>query len=73
MMDNKLNTVIRVMESLVKLNGWTVVRFDIQAFDHGHGITGYAGYLDIEEDKRRIVIRGDGSFEETGVRRNKAE
>ena len=61
-MDNKLNTVMRVMESLVRMNGWTVKRFDIQAFDNGYGFTGYAGYLDIAENSQRIVIRGDGSF-----------
>ena len=62
-MDKKLNTVMRVMESLVKLNGWTVVRFDIQAFDYGYDATGYAGYLDIKENDQRFLIRGDGSFE----------
>lgn len=62
-MNNKMVTVIRVMESLVKMNGWTVRRFDIQSFDYGHGIEGYAGYLDVEELKKRIIIRGDGSFE----------
>ncbi len=61
MMDNKLNTVMRVMESLVKMNGWTVKRFDIQSFNHG-GIEGYAGYLDIAESNQRLIIRGDGSF-----------
>lgn len=58
-----MKTIIRVMESLVKMNGWTVTRFDIQAYDHGFGVTGYAGYLDTKENDKRIIIRGDGSFE----------
>lgn len=66
-MNNKMSTVIRVMESLVKMNGWTVRRFDIQSFDYGNGIEGYAGYLDVEELKKRIIIRGDGSFEYSEV------
>lgn len=55
-------TVIKVMESLVHMNKWTVRRFDLQAFDYGSGICGYAGYLDVEECDERIVIRHDGSF-----------
>ena len=58
----KMNTIIKVMESLVKMNNWKVTRFDIQAYDHGHGISGYCGYLDTEGNKR-IIIRNDGSFE----------
>lgn len=61
-MNTKLQTIIRVMESLVKMNGWTVERFDIQAFDYGTGVAGYAGYLDIKENNERLIIRGDGSF-----------
>lgn len=56
-------TVLRVMESLVKINGWTVTRFDLQAFNYGNGIEGYAGYLDTVENDKRIVIHHDGSFE----------
>lgn len=67
-MDKKMSTVIRVMESLVKFNGWNVERFDIQAFNYGHGIEGYAGYLKVEGHDT-IVIRGDGSFEYSAVER----
>lgn len=63
-MDTKLSTVIAVMESLVKLNKWTVLRFDIQAFYTKYtDINGYAGYLDVKEIDKRIIIRGNGSFE----------
>lgn len=58
-----MTTIIRVMESLVKMNGWTVTRFDVQAFNYGKGIEGYAGYLDTVENEKRIIIRHDGSFE----------
>ena len=58
-----MKTVLKVMESLVKLNGWTVTRFDMQSYNYGHGIAGYAGYLDIEEESRRLIIHDDGSFE----------
>ena len=61
-MDKRLSTVMRVMESLVKMNGWTVTRFDIQYYNHG-GFDGYSGWLDIAENSKRIVIRGEGSFE----------
>lgn len=60
-MNNKLNTVMNVFKSLVKLNNYNVKRFDIQAFDYGHGIEGYCGYL--YTDDITIIIRGDGSFE----------
>lgn len=56
-----MKTVMRVMESLVKMNGWTVTRFDLQHFNY-NGIEGYAGYLDTQETER-IVIHDDGSFE----------
>ena len=62
-MNDKLKTIMKVMESLVKMNGWTVERFDIQAFDYGHGCAGYAGYLYTKENKKHLIIRGDGSFE----------
>lgn len=62
-MENKIKTVLRVMESLVKFNGWTVERFDVQAFSLKGNIEGYAGYLDVKEIDKRIIIRGDGSFE----------
>ena len=61
-MDKKMATVIKVMESLVKFNNWKVERFDIQAFNYGHGIEGYAGYLKVEGHDM-IIVRGDGSFE----------
>ena len=62
-----MNTVLKVMESLVKMNGWTVTRFDLQAYDYGKGIEGYAGWLWIEESEKRIVIRNDGSFDYSEV------
>lgn len=58
-----MTTVLKVMESLVKLNGWTVQRFDLHAYNYGKGIAGYAGFLDIEEDSRRLIIHDNGSFE----------
>lgn len=58
----KMHTVIKVMESLVEMNGWKVERFDIQHYKYSGGIEGYVGYLDVE-GKKTILIRGDGSFE----------
>lgn len=58
-----MSTVIRVMESLVKLNDWKVERFDIQAYDYGGGCEGYVGYLRIEGIDKTLIIRKDGSFE----------
>lgn len=58
-----MTTIIRIMESLVKMNNWTVTRFDLQAYDYGYGIDGYAGYLDVVEVEKRIIIRKDGSFD----------
>ena len=60
---DKFTTVTRVMESLVKLNNWTVKRFDVHYYNYGNGIEGYSGYLDIKENPKQLVIRGDGSFE----------
>ena len=62
-MTNKLNTVIKVFESLVKMNNWEVERFDIQAYDYGKGICGYVGYATIKGFNRVLVVRGDGSFD----------
>lgn len=45
------------------MNNWTVTRFDLHAYDYGYGIDGYAGYLDVVEVEKRIIIRKDGSFE----------
>lgn len=58
-----MTTIIRIMESLVKMNNWTVTRFDLHAYDYGYGIDGYAGYLDVVEVEKRIIIRKDGSFD----------
>jgi len=60
-MDTKLNTVMKVFESLVKLNGWNVERFDIQAHNLS-GFSGYAGFAYIKGYSKQLVIRGDGSF-----------
>ena len=57
-----MNTVIKVMESLTKMNGWTVARFDIQHYNY-NSIEGYVGYLDVNESDKCIIIRHDGSFE----------
>ena len=57
-----MKTILKVMESLVKINGWTVRRFDLQAYYHGNEIVGYAGFLDIEESSRGLIIHDDGSF-----------
>lgn len=62
-MTNKLNTVIKVFESLVKMNNWEVERFDIQAYNHGNGICGYAGLATIKGFNKVLVVRGDGSFD----------
>ena len=58
-----MNTIIKVMESLVKLNNWTVERFDLHHYDAGDGFTGYVGYLTIVGNHADIRIREDGSFE----------
>ena len=58
-----METVLKVMESLVKINDWTVIRFDLHSYNYGHGIEGYAGYLDVEEETKRLIIHSDGSFE----------
>ena len=57
-----MKTILNVMESLVKINGWTVRRFDLQAYYHEEELVGYAGFLDIEDASRRLVIHDDGSF-----------
>ena len=62
-MNKELQTIMRIMESLVKMNKWTVERFDIQGFNYGSGISGYAGYLHITGKNEHLVIRCDGSFE----------
>lgn len=60
----QVKVVIEVMKSLISMFGWTVLRFDIQCYNYGHGISGYAGYLDVEElEGKRIVIRSNGSFD----------
>lgn len=61
--DNKMTTIIRVMESIVKMNGWKVERFDIQAYHMAYGINEYVGYLTIEGKGQALRIREDGSFE----------
>lgn len=58
-----METIINVMESLVKMNGWTVVRFDIQRYEMGYDISGYNGFLDVKEEARTIRIRHNGTFE----------
>lgn len=58
-----MKTVMRVFESLVKLNGWEVERFDLQR-NSAKGIDDwYAGWLWIKGEDRKLVIREDGSFE----------
>lgn len=58
--------VMEVMKSLVSMFGWTVMRFNVQTYNYGHGIAGYAGYLDVEElEGKRVIIRSNGSFEYT--------
>lgn len=65
----KMFVVIEVMKSLVSMFGWTVLRFDLQSYNYGNGIEGYAGYLDVEElEGRRVIIRSDGSFEYSEVK-----
>lgn len=58
-----MTTIIRVMESIVKMNGWKVERFDIQAYHMGYGFDGYVGYLTVEGNDKALRIRQDGSFE----------
>lgn len=68
--NRKMIVVMQVMKSLVSMFGWTVLRFDVQSYNYGHGIEGYAGYLDVEElEGKRIIIRSDGSFEYSEVAR----
>ena len=60
-----MKTCIKVMESLVALNKWTVVRFDLHRYEHcGGKIEGYCGYLEVKEMPKMLRIHGDGSFEE---------
>lgn len=63
-----MNTVIKVMESLVALNNWKVTRFDIQHYKYGDNIEGYAGYLSVEDIDNTLIIRNDGSFEYSSTR-----
>lgn len=58
-----MSTIIKIMESLVKMNGWEVERFDIQAYHFGNGIDGYVGYLTIKGEPKTLLIRKGGSFE----------
>lgn len=58
-----MTTIIRIMESLVKINGWKVERFDIQAYHAGYGFDGYCGYLTVDGIDNQLRIRQDGSFE----------
>lgn len=58
-----MKTIIEIMKSLVEMNNWTVTRFDLQSYNYGNGIEGYAGYLDVVEIEKRIIIRHNGSFE----------
>ena len=60
-MNSQLITVMKVFESLVKLNNYNVTRFDIQHYNYGNEIEGYCGYLYTED--KTILIRGEGSFE----------
>ena len=55
-------TVLKVFESLVKVNGWEIERFDMQHYRHGDNIEGYAGWVYIKGDTRHLVIHHDGSF-----------
>lgn len=57
-----MSTIIKIFESLVKLNNWNVERFDLQGYNYGGGIEGYVGVLDTAETGR-ILIHDDGSFE----------
>mgnify|MGYP007101929698 CR=1 FL=1 len=57
-------TIIKVFESLVKLNEWEVERFDIQAYHYANNkINGYAGYVTIKGIENNLIIHDDGSFE----------
>ena len=58
-----MNTILKVFESLVKLNAWQIRRFDLQSFDYGHGIEGFAAYVHIDGEKRTLIIHDNGEFE----------
>ena len=54
--------VITIFKSLVSLNEWHVVRFDIQRILLMHGMTNYVGYLTISGEEKTLVIRSSGIF-----------
>lgn len=58
-----MKTIIKVMESLVALNKWTVVRFDLQRFEHCGKIEGYCAYLEVKEMHNVLRIHDNGGFE----------
>lgn len=58
-----MKTIIKVMESLVALNKWTVVRFDLQRFEYCGKIEGYCAYLEVKETSNVLRFHTDGSFE----------
>lgn len=58
-----MDTVIKVFESLVKLNNYEVERFDLQAYDYGNGIAGYVGIMYIKGMKKTLIIHHNGSFD----------
>lgn len=61
-----METIMNIAKSLVNINKeWKVLRLDIQHYNHGYGISGYAGYLDYEFEgtKNSIRIHDNGDFE----------
>ena len=57
-----MDTIIKVMQSLIKLNGWTLERFDLRLNTLGDKEY-YAAYLTVKELSSDIVIREGGSFD----------
>ena len=58
-----MSTIMRIAESLVNMNNWTVSRLDIQGRygDDSEGIESYVGYLDIK-GIGGVMINDDGTF-----------
>lgn len=59
-----MSTIMRIAESLVIMNDWTVSRLDIQGrryCDDSEKIESYVGYLDIK-GIGTVMINNDGTF-----------
>lgn len=62
-----MNKIYNIAESLIKLNGWRVLRLDIQRVENKTlDEFWYIGYLVIrtnDGDREELIIRDNGEFE----------